>query len=111
MESPAHRDQRLQDQRLRQNIRRRMDRASVVNEGMTTVCGNCGALRFPSERPGICCNHGKVVLPYDPAGIPPEPLLSLFSGLTARSRDFLLKTRRYNNAFAMTSIGISEVNI
>ena len=91
----------------RHRIRDRQRRANVPPQEMTVVCEHCTALRFPSERPGVCCNDGKVVLL--PEVDPPEPLRHLLLGETDTSKRFLDKIRSFNNAFAMTSIGITEV--
>ncbi|XP_061515602.1 uncharacterized protein LOC133393679 [Anopheles gambiae] len=63
-------------------------------------CNFCSALKWPGEPPSVCCNSGQVVLPPFPE--PPAELRQLFD-----VPQFLLNIRRYNNAFAFTSIGAS----
>ena len=70
-------------------------------------CQFCGALKWKSERPGMCCSGGKVRIPkLEPL---PEPLYSLIMGFSAESKHFLSNIRRYNNCFQMTSFGASSV--
>lgn len=54
----------------------------------------------------MCCSSGKVKLPaLEP---PPEPLESLMSGTTPRSKHFLENIRKYNSCFQMTSFGANN---
>jgi hypothetical protein len=73
---------------------------------MNEECSYCNALKWPGEAPGMCCSVGKVnLLPLNP---PPEPLESLMSGLTSRSKHFLESMRKYNSCLQMTSFGASN---
>ena len=76
----------------------------TVNIGpMNIICQHCNAKRYKGERPGICCSGGKVSLPL--IGPVKEPLKSLMSGTTPKSKHFLKNIRAYNSAFQMTSFG------
>ena len=75
---------------------------------MSNVYSHCGAKKWKKEAPGICCVNGKVSL--SPLSQPVEPLLSLMSGETSQSRDFLKNIRAYNSCFAMTSFAAHKVN-
>jgi len=44
------------------------------------ICEYCGAIRFPSERPGFCCWQGKVNIVNTP--IPVELLLAFLNAIT-----------------------------
>lgn len=80
---------------------------SVAIGKMDKVCLHCGAMKFKSETPGMCCASGKVKLP--PLRPPPEPLLSLLSGDSSESKHFLKNIRKYNSAFQMTSFGATKI--
>ncbi|XP_055312023.1 uncharacterized protein LOC129574268 [Sitodiplosis mosellana] len=67
----------------------------------------CKALKFKNEKPGMCCANGKVKLPDLIS--PPEPLLSLVSGVTSESKHFLINVRMYNACFQMTSYGATKI--
>lgn len=54
--------------------------ALVVIGPMNKICQYCNALKYKHECPGMCCASGKVVLPE--LHPPPEPLLSLVSGIS-----------------------------
>ena len=81
---------------------------------MNSVCPNCGALHFASERLsrstmnepqfGMCCLSGQVVLPNFPPA--PRELRELFDGTSPYSLDFKTNIRQYNAAFAFTSLGV-----
>ena len=73
---------------------------------MGDLCRFCNALKWPGEAPGMCCSSGKVKLPA--LELPPEPLESLMSGTTTRSKHFLENIRKYNSCFQMTSFGASN---
>lgn len=80
----------------------------VVTIGkMNSVCTHCKAFKFKNETPGMCCSSGKVKLPA--LNSPPEPLLSLVSGITSESKHFLKNIRQYNSCFQMTSFGATNV--
>ncbi|KAH9916490.1 uncharacterized protein B0H18DRAFT_850728, partial [Fomitopsis serialis] len=82
---------------------------------MNIECPNCKALHFKGEKLsnsslihpkfGICCLQGQVQL--DPPTIPPLPLQRLFNGVDNRSAHFLKNIRRYNAAFAFTSVAVN----
>ena len=55
----------------------------------------------------MCCNNGKTQL--DALLPPPDPLASLMTGLTTKSRHFLGNIRKYNACFSMTSFGATKV--
>ncbi|KAH9911085.1 uncharacterized protein B0H18DRAFT_893579 [Fomitopsis serialis] len=82
---------------------------------MNIECPSCKALHFKGEKLthsslihpkfGICCLQGQVQL--DPPSIPPLPLQRLFNGVDNRSAHFLKNIRRYNAAFAFTSVAVN----
>jgi hypothetical protein len=73
---------------------------------MDKACSSCGALKWAGKAPGMCCSGGKVNLTaLQP---PPEPLESLMSGTTPRSKHFLENIRKYNSCFQMTSFGATK---
>ncbi|KAJ7193496.1 hypothetical protein B0H12DRAFT_992595, partial [Mycena haematopus] len=83
---------------------------------MDVSCEHCGALHWNAEkivnspvgRPqfGMCCDHGKVVIPK--LKEPPEPLKQLFVGDDTQSKEFLKNIAQYNTALAFTSLGVTE---
>ena len=73
---------------------------------MNIRCNACGALKWMGETAGMCCSGGKVRL--QPLELPPEPLESLMTGETTRSKEFLQNIRRYNSCFQMTSFGATR---
>lgn len=74
---------------------------------MDKVCAHCKALKYKNEAPGLCCVNGKVKLPeIEP---PPEPLLTLVSGVSPQSKHFLKNIRKYNICFQMTSFGADNI--
>lgn len=80
-----------------------------INIGeMDKVCTHCNALKFKHETPGMCCASGKVVLPT--LQMPPDPLATLFAGITPESKQFLKKLRRFNSCFQMTSFAAKIIN-
>ena len=119
-DSPAQRRTRSEDQRTRQAASRAVRWASIEGEAfrynpgnnyedypqfdigrMANACMYCGALKWIGEAPGICCAGGKIRLtPLQPS---PEPLASLMSGTTPRSKYFLEHIQKYNCCFQMTS--------
>ena len=124
-ETPQQRRTRSEDQRQRQAVSRALYWTSMEGEAfrydptksydghplldigqMTDVCPYCNAFKWSGEAPGMCCSSGMVKLPaLEP---PPEPLESLMSGTTARSKHFLENIRKYNSCFQMTSFGASN---
>lgn len=78
------------------------DYAAFVTIGeCNRICPSCSARLFPNESYNKCCHSGKVQL---------EPLPNLpteLSNLLSNSH-FLKNVRKYNNAFAMTSLGCQE---
>ena len=79
---------------------------------MSIECKHCKALKWGKEPPGLCCASGKVSLPDI---TPPTELTCLTNpDLTSPSqvqdsKHFLSNSRKYNNAFQMTSFGASTV--
>ncbi len=65
------------------------------------VCRHCGAYRWKDERPGFCCENGRVSLP--PIKLLPEEIKDLFE-----QKELLDNIRSYNNALALSSIGCDE---
>ena len=124
-ETPQQRRTRSEDQRQRQAVSRALYWTSMEGEAfrydptksydghplldigqMTDVCPYCNAFKWSGEAPGMCCSSGMVKLPtLEP---PPEPLESLMSGTTTRSKHFLENIRKYNSCFQMTSFGASN---
>ncbi|XP_073979046.1 uncharacterized protein [Rhodnius prolixus] len=80
---------------------------SVIIGKMDKKCTYCGAQKIKHETPGICCAGGKVKLPD--LRSPPEPLLTLISGETSQSNNFLKNIREYNSCFQMTSFGATNI--
>ena len=76
---------------------------NVTIGSMTDVCRYCGALKWKLEPPSMCCNLGKVKI--STIAEPPEPLSSLFKGMSRDSKHFLKYIRYYNSCFQMTSFG------
>ena len=80
---------------------------------MTISCPLCRALHFDVEKLGkstrnnpkfgMCCLTGQINLPAFPA--PPLELRHLFDGTSPHSLEFKTNIRRYNAAFAFTSLG------
>jgi len=80
---------------------------------MTISCPHCQALHFDVEKLsksrrndpkfGMCCLTGQINLPPFPA--PPLELLHLFDGTSPHTPEFKTNIRRYNAAFAFTSLG------
>ncbi|KAF8074945.1 hypothetical protein FPV67DRAFT_1559562 [Lyophyllum atratum] len=83
---------------------------------MDVECQICGALHWLSEKLsnssdnnptfGLCCNHGKVAIPRLEA--PPEFLRSLYTSDTRDAKAFRDLIWKYNQAFALTSLGVEE---
>lgn len=60
---------------------------------------------------GLCCSHGRVVLPYYTQA--PSILHSLYHASTAKSKFFQNNVRSFNTMFAFTSMGgniVREIN-
>ncbi|XP_067930983.1 uncharacterized protein [Watersipora subatra] len=76
---------------------------------MSKKCSRCNALRWKDERPGICCNNGKVRLRPLSEDIPPV-LTHLFQGANPDSEHFLGNIRKYNSCFQMTSFGAKTID-
>jgi PIF1-like helicase/Helitron helicase-like domain at N-terminus len=70
-----------------------------THEGMVHECPHCRALRFLKEPAGMCCKGGKVLLP--PVAPVPDDLRDLFV-----NPEFRKNIRKYNMAFAFTSMGV-----
>lgn len=81
--------------------------SKIAISEMDKECQHCHALKFKNETPGLCCASGKVLLPV--LHTPPEPLQSLLAGLTADSKLFLRKVRKFNSCFQMSSFEATKV--
>lgn len=55
---------------------------------------------------GTCCFSGKVVVPL--LTTPPVELKKLYEGSDPRDKQFQNHIRNYNNALAMTSVGVKQ---
>ncbi|KAG0610723.1 hypothetical protein M758_7G086700 [Ceratodon purpureus] len=85
---------------------------------MDRVCTYCRGLHWSDERLttssnlnpqfGSCCLKGKVSLPL--LRDPPQRLCQLFEGDNEQAKEFCTNIRRYNAAFAFTSVGTSSSN-
>jgi hypothetical protein len=85
---------------------------------MDRVCTYCRGLHWSDERLttssnlnpqfGSCCLKGKVNLPL--LQDPPQRLRQLFEIDNERAKEFRTNIRRYNAAFAFTSVGTSNSN-
>ncbi|KAJ7106375.1 hypothetical protein C8R44DRAFT_681270, partial [Mycena epipterygia] len=83
---------------------------------MDVSCQHCGALHWqvekvansPARAPqfGMCCDHGKVVLPALQEA--PEPLRGLFLRDDPQSKEFRKNIAQYNTALSFTSLGVNE---
>ncbi|KAK6021322.1 hypothetical protein OSTOST_13005 [Ostertagia ostertagi] len=81
------------------------DSATVFDMGeMNCVCSSCGAFRWKAEKASICCHGGKVTGDVVSHVSPHAALQPLFSGATNDSKEFLANIRKYNQAFAFTSM-------
>ncbi|KAI9098304.1 hypothetical protein DFS34DRAFT_649888 [Phlyctochytrium arcticum] len=81
------------------------DSATLFDAGdMNCECRSCGAFRWKAEKASICCHNGKTK--GDDVGhvSPHAALQPLFSGATNDSKEFLAHIRKYNQAFAFTSM-------
>ncbi|XP_067936872.1 uncharacterized protein [Watersipora subatra] len=76
---------------------------------MSKKCSRCNALHWKDERPGICCNNGKVRLRPFSEDIPPV-LTRLFQGANPDSEHFFGNIRKYNSCFQMTSFGAKTID-
>ena len=68
-----------------------------VNQFEIAVCKFCDALRFPNEPKGHCCGNGRIKLEKPKM---PDEMKVLFE-----KKEFRQTIRRFNNAFAFTSMG------
>ena len=59
-----------------------------------------------SPKFGMCCFSGKIKLPK--LENPPPELIEFLTGINDASKKFRENIRQYNNALAMTSIGIKQ---
>ena len=85
---------------------------------MDVRCDNCSALHWSREKPSdstgenhffsSCCKLGDIEL--DQFREPPDLLRALLTGDDPRSRAFRKDLRRFNNAFAFTSVYCSQTN-
>src|SRR5215471_7334378 len=81
---------------------------------MVVRCHHCGALHWLAEKLtnssvrspefGMCCNHGKVILPaFQP---PPVALRALYVAEDTQAKEFRENIRVYNSALSFTSLGV-----
>ena len=124
-ETPEQARTRTDNQRIRQSTSRAARWQLIENEAfrynpvnnyenypqfdigqMNHLCSYCGALKWAEEASGMCCSSGKIRLSQ--LQLPPEPLESLMSGATSRSKHFLENIRKYNSCFQMTSFGATN---
>ncbi|KAF8203331.1 hypothetical protein BJ912DRAFT_920472 [Pholiota molesta] len=85
-------------------------------EKLNVKCDHCGALHWLDERLskstqaspkfGMCCFSGKIKLPK--LEEPPSELKEFLMGSDDASKKFRANIRQYNNALAMTSVGIKQ---
>ena len=83
---------------------------------MDVKCPSCGAFHWMNEKLthsprsnpifGLCCDSGKVVLPF--LQDPPHVLKLLLEGRDRQAKDFRENIWKYNRAFAFTSIQVTE---
>jgi hypothetical protein len=83
---------------------------------MEVKCRWCGALHWMNEKLshsttsspvfGLCCNSGKVVLPF--LRDPPRTLKALLERNDRQGKDFRENIWKYNRAFAFTSLQVTE---
>lgn len=83
---------------------------------MDALCPHCEALHWLDERLssssvrnpkfGMCCDNGKVRLPF--LELPPPPLLDLFLSDRPDAKEFRENIWKYNRAFAFTSLCAQE---
>lgn len=103
--------------RGRQPYTERQNYASHDLGGMVHECKDCHALHWRAEklskstgqtaatwRFGLCCSWGDIKIPYLPEA--PAELRTLFTAGNPEGKSFRENIRRYNNAFAFTSIGV-----
>ena len=71
---------------------------------MCIRCPKCLAFRFKKEKTTICCYNGKIASEHVNHPVVHPMLNELFMGDTPESRGFLKSIRKYNQAFAFTSM-------
>ena len=71
-----------------------------IDECESAICPHCDAFRFGNEPRGHCCGNGRINLPKPKM---PEELKKLLE-----KKDFRQTIRRFNNAFAFTSMGCDD---
>lgn len=79
----------------------------VTIGSMSKICDKCGAKKWDTESPGMCCSNGKVQLPA--ISELPEPLQNLLTATTSESKHFLQNIQPYNSVFQMTSFGANFI--
>lgn len=84
-----------------------MYRKYVQLGNIMVTCRHCQALKWKDETAAWCCGNGNICLPSLPEL--PALLSDLLKTRDLRSTYFLNNIRKYNTAFAMTSIGCNEV--
>lgn len=78
----------------------------IIGE-MDHICKFCGAQKFKTEAPGLCCSNGKVILP--PLKEPPNPLRHYVSGDSPAAKHYQRNNRKYNSIFQLTSFGATKI--
>ena len=78
----------------------------VTDVGNLTVeCNHCHALKFVGEKPGMCCNNGKVNVPIPTL---PSELAPLLNGTSSLSVPYLKNIQQYNNLLNFTSFAANQ---
>ena len=67
----------------------------------SNVCTHCKSYKWKEERPGFCCELGKIQLENIPS--PPIEIENLYS-----NQLFLNNIRKYNNALSLASLGMDK---
>ena len=71
---------------------------------MCIQCSKCLAFRYKTEKNTICCYNGKIANEHINHPIVHPMLNELYMGTTPKSREFFKSIRKYNQAFAFTSM-------
>ena len=86
-----------------------MTRAEDTVGRRSKICPYCTAKLFEEERDGLCCDKGKTNMKEYMLPKLPETLYKLYYGTDSRSKNFRKHILAFNNAFTMTSSGITRV--
>ncbi|RKP18217.1 hypothetical protein ROZALSC1DRAFT_23452 [Rozella allomycis CSF55] len=68
---------------------------------MNNICDYCAAKKFSKESQGLCCKKGAINLPQ--VNRLPDDLYNLYEN----NPHFKDQVRKYNSAFAFTSLGVN----